>query len=43
MIASSDTNSEDGIIIECIATQFYKLEFSQYIDIVTQNSDTIFS
>ena len=43
MIASSDTNSEDGIIIECIPTPFYKLGFSQYIDILTQNCETIFS
>ena len=41
--SGSDTNSEDGIIIECIPTPFYKLGFSQYIDIVTQNSETIFS
>ena len=42
MIENSDTNSEDGIIIECIPTPFYKLGFSQYIDILTQNSKTIF-
>ena len=33
MIASSDTNSEDDIIIECIPTPFYKLSFNQNIDI----------
>ena len=43
MIENSDTNNEDGIIIECIPTPFYKLRFGQYIDILTRNGETIFS